>query len=295
MMKLFRFSSQPFSLLALFAIWSTFSPPAFAQQASFSDADYQRHIAKLKQKLPEGDFHIVLQKPFVVIGDDKPEQVKQWATGTVKWTISRLKQRYFAKDPNQIINIWLFKDKQSYERNCKKIVGYEPHTPYGFYTSTRRAIIMNISTGGGTLVHEIVHPFIESNFPDCPSWFNEGLASLYEQCMDKDKVIWGKTNWRLRGLQFEIQSNTLPTFQELCSTTTNEFYDSAKGDNYAQARYLCYFLQERDLLQKYYKSFTKNVKQDPTGYRTLQATLGNPDMGEFNRKWQAYCLKLRFP
>ena len=24
---------------------------------------------------------------------------------------------------------------------------------------------MNISTGGGTLVHEIVHPFIEANFP----------------------------------------------------------------------------------------------------------------------------------
>ena len=43
---------------------------------------------------------------------------------------------------------------------------------------------MNIDTGGGTLVHEIVHPFIAANFPECPAWFNEGLASLYEQCGD---------------------------------------------------------------------------------------------------------------
>ena len=40
---------------------------------------------------------------------------------------------------------------------------------------------MNIATGGGTLVHEIVHPFMAANFEQCPSWFNEGLGSLYEQ------------------------------------------------------------------------------------------------------------------
>jgi len=28
------------------------------------------------------------------------------------------------------------------------------------------------------LVHEIVHPFMRANFPECPAWFNEGLASL---------------------------------------------------------------------------------------------------------------------
>ena len=42
--------------------------------------------------------------------------------------------------------------------------------------------IMNIATGGGTLVHEIVHPYVEANFPGCPAWFNEGLGSLYEAC-----------------------------------------------------------------------------------------------------------------
>lgn len=291
-MNYFRLCGIVFVLL--FALLGC-SMQTVGQESRFSDADFQQHVAKLKQKLPAGDFHIVVQKPFVVVGDDRRAEVEKWASGTVKWTIDRVKKRYFANDPNQIIDIWLFKDKESYERNCEKIVGYEPNTPYGFYSSHRHAIIMNISTGGGTLVHEIVHPFIESNFPDCPSWFNEGLASLYEQCMDKDGVIWGKTNWRLRGLQFEIQSKTLPSTQQLCNTTTNEFYQSSKGDNYAQARYLCYYLQKHDLLQNFYRTFSKNVKRDPTGYRSLKSVLGDPDMDEFDQKWQAFCMKLRFP
>ena len=40
-------------------------------------------------------------------------------------------------------------------------------------------VVLGTSTGGGTLVHEIVHPFMRANFPNCPSWFDEGLASLY--------------------------------------------------------------------------------------------------------------------
>ena len=39
---------------------------------------------------------------------------------------------------------------------------------------------MNSATALGTLSHELVHPYMETNFPNVPSWFNEGLASLYE-------------------------------------------------------------------------------------------------------------------
>ena len=63
---------------------------------------------------------------------------------------------------------------------------------------------MNISTGGGTLVHEIVHPFIQSNFPNCPSWFNEGLGSLYEQCRERNgKIVLIPANEMLTDMVFE--------------------------------------------------------------------------------------------
>ena len=170
----------------------------------------------------------------------------------------------------------------------------KPDTPFGYYSPADRALVMNISTGGGTLVHEIVHPFVAANFPECPAWFNEGLGSLYEQCGQEDGQIHGYTNWRLPDLQTAIRRNRVPSFETFCSTTSEEFYEKDKGTNYGQARYLCYYLQQQKLLQKFYRRFHANRKSDPTGYATLQEILGQPDLAEFQKEWEAYVLKLRF-
>ena len=260
----------------------------------FTDADYAQHIHELKKRLPGEDFHVVLEKPFVVVGNDPAETVQQHSTNTVQWAVNRLKKDYFTKDPVHIVDIWLFRDKDSYEENCVKLFGAKPSTPFGYYSSSDQALVMNISTGGGTLVHEIVHPFIEANFPDCPSWFNEGLASMYEQCRDNSGHIWGSTNWRLNGLKEAIADQRVPAFKTLCSTTRHEFYEEDPGTNYAQARYLCYYLQEQGLLVKYYHEFRENVASDPTGYKTLQNVLGTDDMDEFKQRWEAYAAALRF-
>ena len=269
------------------------SVPSLRMENGLTNADYSQHIRKLKQRLPSDDFHIALQKPFVVVGDQKKKDVKRWATGTVNWAVDRLKKDYFTKDPLFILDVWLFKNKVSYEKHNQTLFGRVPSTPYGFYSPSNRALVMNINRGGGTLVHEIVHPFVESNFEDCPSWFNEGLGSLYEQSRDDNGHIKGSTNWRLRGLQAAIEDDRVPAFEELCSTNRQEFYDG-HVTNYAQARYLCYYLQERGLLVEYYHAFVKNAGADPTGYKTLQGLLGNPDMDQFQKDWQVFVMKLRF-
>lgn len=260
----------------------------------YTDADYAQHILKLKQKMPDGDFKIVIQKPFVVIGDEDLTRVKQRSTNTVGWATSKLKERYFTKDPIEILDVWLFKDKESYDRNAKTLFGRKPSTPFGYYSSFHKSLVMNISTGGGTLVHEIVHPFIESNFPDCPSWFNEGLASLYEQCSERDRKIWGSTNWRLRGLQLAIADDRVPDFETLCNTTRDQFYDQDPGTNYSQARYLCYYLQEQGKLVEFYETFRDNVGRDPSGLSSLKKVLGINDLKRFKREWQVYVSKLRY-
>lgn len=268
-------------------------PVRIVPTRGYTDADFAQHIRKLKTKLPHDDFNIVLQKPFVVVGDGSVKQVKQAATGTVKWAVDSIKQDYFAKDPHHIIDVWLFKDPDSYKKHNQLLFNLSPETPYGYYSPTHRVLVMDISTGGGTLVHEIVHPFMESNFEACPSWFNEGLASLYEQSSSRNGHIVGLTNWRLRGLQLAIADERLPSFEELCSTTTREFYDGA-NTNYAQARYLCYYLQEKGLLIKYFHQFRKNAESDPGGYETLKQVLGRNDIPEFQREWENYVSKLRF-
>lgn len=261
---------------------------------SFIDDDYEKHIQELKEKVPEG-FTIVIQKPFIVIGDESPARVKLRAEKTIKWTVDMLKQDYFAKDPLDIIDIWLFKNEESYNKHTKDIFGNEPISPYGYYLEEEKALVMNIKTGGGTLVHEIVHPFMHANFPECPTWFNEGLASLYEQCGEKDGHIYGYTNWRLEGLQKAIKQGVVPSFKTLTSMNENTFYTQDKGTNYGQARYLCYYLQEKGLLVKFYHQFFENRKKDPTGYETLKKVLGEDDMNAFKDKWEAFVLELTFP
>jgi hypothetical protein len=251
-------------------------------------------VARLKSKAPQG-FTVIVSPPFVVIGDESPERVQRSAEHTVKWSVEKLKAAYFEKEPAEILDIWLFKDKESYEKHTKAIFHTEPDTPYGFFSHADRALVMNIATGGGTLVHEIVHALMAANFPEAPAWFNEGLGSLYEQCGEENGSIHGYTNWRLAGLQKAIRQRRVPSFQTLCSTNSRQFYEEDKGTNYAQARYLCYYLQEQGLLQKFYQRFHANHAQDPSGYRTLQEILGRRDMEAFQRDWEAFVMKLTFP
>lgn len=265
-----------------------------AAPVAAQNLDYEAHVEALKKRLPHEDFTVVVQKPFVVIGDELPDVVRRRARNTVKWAVDLLKKRYFDDDPKAIIDVWLFRDRKSYETHALKLWGEKPDTPFGYYSRRHRAMVMNIATGGGTLCHEIVHPFIEVNFPDCPSWFNEGLASLYEQCGEKRGTIWGYTNWRLRGLKKALKSGTVPPFSKLCATTTSEFYGEDSGRHYAQARYLMLWLQEKGRLPAYWTAFRKNVRKDPTGYETLVEVIGAKDMKKWRAEWERWVMKLEF-
>jgi len=281
-------------LFLLLCLITALSVSAAEHYGTHTAAEFTKHVRELKKKLPSDDFTIVVAPPFVVIGDDEPAEVRRRAKNTVGWAVEKLKAAYFDKDPEDILDIWLFKDKESYEENAQKLFHSKPDTPYGYFSATDKALVMNIDTGGGTLVHEIVHPFVAANFPECPAWFNEGLGSLYEQSGEEDGRIVGYTNWRLPGLQEAIRKKRVPSFKTLCSTSTDEFYEKDRGTNYAQARYLLYYLQRQGLLRKFYHRFYANRKKDPTGYATLQEILGRKDMAAFQRDWEAYVLKLRF-
>jgi hypothetical protein len=174
-------------------------------------ADFAQQIMKVKIRLPK-DFTFVIESPFIVIGDETPEMVRVRAIRTVKAFSDAMRKQYFPLHPLKIYEVWLFKNDQSYRKYTREIFGDNPNTPYGYCSDSHSALVMNIGTGGGTLCHEIVHAFMPANFPECPSWFNEGLASLYEQCAFREDKAFGLTNWRLEGLQTKIKDGKLPDF-----------------------------------------------------------------------------------
>jgi len=271
-----------------------FWPSARGDEPRFTPADYHRHAAEMVKRLPRPNFTIVVEPPFVVAGDEPAEVVRRHCRETIHWAVDRLKRAYFSKDPEAIIDIWLFCDQESYQKHCQTLFGQAPTSPYGFYNEADRAVAVNIATGGGTLVHEIVHAFMAANFPGCPAWFNEGLGALYEQATDRDGEIVGLTNWRLAGLQRAIETGRLGSFERLFAMSDQEFYRDERGTNYAQARYLCYYLQQQGLLRAFYHRFVANRERDRSGCYTLREVLRRDDMKQFQREWEEFVLKLKF-
>ena len=263
-------------------------------RAGFGPADFAQHVMTQRARVPRG-YTVLVEPPFVVVGDGPPDAVRQRAAGTVRWTVRKLEQDFFDQRPKRILDVWLLSSKASYEAQNRRLFGGPPSTPYGYYSARYGALVMNIATGGGTLVHEIVHPYMEANFPACPAWFNEGLGSLFEQSAERDGHIVGLTNWRLAGLQRAIRRGEIPSIETLTHTTDDQFYADDSGVHYAEARYLLYYLQERGLLREYYRRFHRNQKKDPSGYDTLVALLGERDMPAFQRRFERYVLGLSFP
>lgn len=260
-----------------------------AAHAAPTQTQLEERKAALDKKLEKQGFIVVVSPPFVVIGDESAKKVGS-RVNFVNWVIELIEKDFFAKQPDKVIEIWLFRNEKTYRAGAKKYFDDEPETPYGYYSSEDDALVMNIGPGAGTLSHELVHPYIEANFPDSPSWFNEGLASLYEQPRERDGHMWGTTNWRLPGLQSMIRAKKLPSLKSLLSTTRDGFYN-ANFDAYAYARFLCQYLQDHGKLRDFYKKFSTDSK-DLTGQRAMEAVLGQ-DLASFQPVFEKWAMSLR--
>lgn len=263
--------------------------PTIAAAEPSADELTQR-AASLEKKLAGQGFTVVVEAPFVIVGDESPATVKHHASGILHWSIGLLEADFFQARPAKLIEIWLFRNEKTYRKGAKKFFGDTPDTPYGYYSSEHDAMVMNIGPGAGTLTHEVVHPFMEANFPNVPAWFNEGMASLYERPSERRGHIVGLPNWRLPNLKKEIRAATLPALPVLLGTTTEQFY-GAEYDAYAYARYLMLYLQEQGKLRAFYTRFVSDTK-DPTGQAALEEILGEK-LETFEPKWRKWAAALQ--
>lgn len=233
--------------------------------------------------------------PFVVVASGPmPRVVRDEAAETIGWASRLLRADFFTHDPGAVLTIWVFSDDESYMRGSSAILGITPGTPYGFYRSCKRALVVNAGNGYGTLVHEMVHAYMDGDFPDAPVWLNEGLASLFEAPREEAGHIRGATNWRLPALQRAIAARTAPSFTRMAEGGRGDFSGKDGAALYATARYLCFYLQERGLLQRFYRAFrgrSERSSDDATGLTTLQDTTAR-DLGTLRTEWERFVAEL---
>ena len=242
-------------------------------------------------RLPAG-FDAVVNPPFVVVGDVAPSKLKALAAGSVVAPAEAMWKAYFKARPDQVITVLLFKNADSYGKWAKKLFGDTDLPHFGYYKPSERTLVMNISTGSGTLVHELTHALIVYDFPAVPRWFNEGLASLHEQCMIQPDGIRGLVNWRLPALQEALRAKTLRPLREL--VTADDFYGRQRGLNYAQARYFVMYLQQNKQLKAFYAWYRDHHAGRDAAVTAIEHVCGRKieDVETDLNKW---VLTLRWP
>jgi hypothetical protein len=264
--------------------------PQYMQALPRSDEDMAAVAAEIRKELGDDVRVERVEDVFIVATNDGAASF-QACQGTIARMYRYLMRDYFARKPEKPIRVYLFKDKASYEDYCRRAYEKPPSTPFGFYMARERKMVMNISTGTGTLAHELVHPLLAEDFPGVPSWFNEGFASLYEQSGTRGDRVVGHVNWRLPGLHKALKGRGV-SLDALLRTSTDEFYGDDRGVNYAAARYLCLWLQEKDLLIAFYRAFKASHGEDATGRAALEKAVGSP-LAEIEAAWKEWALKLK--
>jgi hypothetical protein len=247
------------------------------------------------------DCRMVVHAPFIVAGNLEEVELNRWRNETIGPAARAMARRYFKVTPHQPITVLLFRDEQSYNHYADQLYGDAQISVYGYYKPNLRTLVMNISTGGGTLVHELTHALIDFDFPEAPDWFNEGLASLHEQCRIRpdETSIDGLENWRLRGLQETVRRGKLRSLEAMIHD--HDFRGAEVGLNYAQARYFCLFMQRddnprgADVLAEFYGRLRDGQSDDPRGAGAVRKTFPKQSWAELDATFQQWVLSLPTP
>ena len=242
-----------------------------------------------KPRLGE-ECQLIVREPLVIAGDMSSEELDRWYRETIAPAVEGLQASYVDAEVDHPVSVLLFASQESYTEHIRELFGDEDVSIFGYYKPGHRTLVMNISTGAGTLVHELTHALLDFDFPAVPVWFNEGLASLHEQVRfgrrDDQVHLAGLDNWRLPILQRALERGRLPTLESL--VCADDFRLGRASVNYAQARYFCLYLQEQGVLELFYRQLRANHEHDPLGAETLFEVLPDHDWSSLEadfRRW----------
>lgn len=177
---------------------------------------------------------------------------------------------------------------------CDKI-HYRAWKKVAYYMPIDNSIVAWASSGGGTLVHELVHALIAGDFPQAPWWLNEGLASLQEEANEQGVPL---NNYRLILLQHAIaRDQYCINWRDLIGTGKYEGADqTAYNLLNGYSRYFCKFLYDklgRNGLAVIYREIRDSSALTGAQQVAVICKATGSSMNELQQQWQAYLMAER--
>ncbi|OYW18002.1 MAG: hypothetical protein B7Z55_11470 [Planctomycetales bacterium 12-60-4] len=262
---------------------------SFPPQLSESPPEaYRREASRIQARLPDS-WVVINHYPFLLTGNLAERDLQRALVDVVLPTSRALAIDYFDHPPAEPITLIVMKDDSSYADALGRL-GHSGREEYaGIYVRRSRRLILNLSTGDGTIAHELTHALAHADFPRMPEWFDEGLASLHEESIfsvDGRRLI-GQPNWRDSLLREALQREKPPEIGQL---VTGNFGRHEPAVDYALARNLCLYLQSQNLLGPYYRKCRARIFDDPTGRWSLMEITGSKDLSEVDERFRRWFL-----
>ncbi|MHC4608433.1 MAG: tetratricopeptide repeat protein [Planctomycetota bacterium] len=230
------------------------------------------------------------ERKLVILSDMKEETLNQYL-GILRRYQDALHSEYFEHLPDYYILVLIPSSAAEYRDKFGGRSGAA-----GFYNPGTRTLTVNIQTGTGTMTHEFTHAM---HYADQgghrqrhPIWIIEAFGSLFEQCTVRDGRPIGFTNWRLPILQRAIRGGNAFPMRDFI-TKSNRYFQRNSSLSYAQTRYIFYYLQEKGLLQDFYRAYTHFWNEDRAGLVVLEEVLGR-SIEEWVPEWEKFVLGLRY-
>ena len=211
-----------------------------------------------------------------VIHSDLDSRYVKILQSNIESFYEKILYEYFPKGWETPLDIY-YSETQSDTQKLIAGFGYDDKVHYGVYISALKAIFTHrkMDSGGlaglGTVYHEIVHRFVDLNYYQPQTWFDEGLATfLGEQtrCVNDSLTLGYANPWREHILREMIENGQKIDVSYLASLSAKQFYE--KRENYHPTRALFYWIYDSGYLQQY----LKNVKKQGYSLDVLEKTVG---------------------
>lgn len=249
----------------------TFKPPLEDLEEIYENMDYQNVIDIYSPKIT-GSPSITRFRYYVIFSALDENTTYNLIDKDIRYTVDAMTKNYVTGLPDSVIPVFLFSEYTPYRDLAVNTFGVDENdlSPFGFYKITKNAIIIKYVNWKGSIPHEVTHSLIQHDFPDIPSWFNEGFASLHEKYIYRDGDMIGDFNWRIVSLRRAFREDKYTGLKTLMETNDEELYGKRTSFYYAQSRYLLMYLQQKNLLENYYKQFRDTYDDDHSGITQLE-------------------------
>lgn len=203
------------------------------------------------------------ESPHYIIHSDLDSRYIKNLQANIEVFYENMLSDYFSKGWDTPLDIY-YSTSQSDTQKLMARFGYKDKVHYGVYIPSSNAIYTHheMDAGGfsgiGTVFHEIVHCFVNSNYVRPPAWYNEGLATLLGEqarCVNGRMALGYPNPWREQILRNMIEDGKKINVKELVSISARQFYK--KRESYHPNRALFYFIHETGNLRKYMRKVTK--------------------------------------